>query len=82
MYPLYGDPEAVDESERAAKIIQAGLNDEINISKKRTELGKDDVFLLREVTVPIVIVACGFLSNPEDASNLKIKNFKARSPET
>ena len=77
-YPLYGDPEAVDESERAAKIIQAGLNDEINISKKRTELGKDDVFLLREVTVPIVIVECGFLSNPEDASNLKDKKFQSK----
>ena len=77
-YPLYGDPEAIDESERAAKIIQAGLNEAINIDKKRSELGKDDVFLLKEVATPIVIVECGFLSNPEDASNLKDKKFQSK----
>lgn len=80
-YPAYGNDDAVGESEKAAKIIQDKFNKEINTDKKRTELGKSDVFLLKNITGPIVIVECGFLSNPEDAENLKDKKFQRRISE-
>ena len=70
-FPSEGDEELVGRSEAAASLIQAELNKTINKEKKRTELGKNDVFLLKEITCPIVIAECGFLSNREDASMLK-----------
>ncbi|MBC8567636.1 N-acetylmuramoyl-L-alanine amidase [Mogibacterium sp. NSJ-24] len=80
-YPSYGSEEAVEASKKAAEIIQSKFNNEINTDKKRTELGKGDVFLLKNITGPIVIVECGFLSNPEDAGNLKNKKFQIKISE-
>lgn len=69
-YPTYGDTENLKKSEAAAKVIQSELNQNINTIKDRTELGKDDVFILKNITCPIVIVECGFLSNPQEAALL------------
>jgi len=70
-FPSEGDEELVSGSEAAAALIQEELNRTVNKEKQRTKLGKNDVFLLKEITCPIVIVECGFLSNPDDASTLK-----------
>ena len=80
-YPSEGNDEILGESELAAKSIQKSLNDNINKDKKRTELGKNDVFLLKNVTAPIVIAECGFLSNPDDAANLKNTDFQSKISE-
>ena len=77
-FPSYGEKTLVADSKAAAKIIQAALNDGINTEKARTELGKSDVFLLRNITCPIVIVECGFLSNPEDAENLVTEAYQEK----
>ena len=81
-YPCDGDDALVEGSKQAAEIIQAGLNEDINTDKKRTELGKNDVYLLKNVTGNIIIVECGFLSNPEDASNLKKSEYQGKISET
>lgn len=81
-YPSDGDDALVEGSKQAAEIIQAGLNEDINTDKKRTELGKNDVYLLKNVTGNIIIVECGFLSNPEDASNLKKSEYQGKISET
>lgn len=77
-YPAYGDEDTVESSKSAAKTIQENLNEVINIDKDRTELGKSDVFLFRDVKSPIVIVECGFLSNPDDAQNLKKSSYQKK----
>ena len=75
------DEDIVRESEAAAHILQQLLNREINTDKKRSELGKSDVFILRAPAVPVVIVECGFLSNREDAENLENEDFQDRIAE-
>lgn len=75
-YPSEGDPEVVKQSKTAAKILQDGFNGKINTEKPRGEMGKNDVFLLRNARSPIVIAECGFLSNPEDLQNLKKRNYQ------
>ncbi|MEE0771667.1 MAG: N-acetylmuramoyl-L-alanine amidase [Anaerovoracaceae bacterium] len=77
-YPSAGDERIVEKSSLAAEMIQDGLNKNINTDKKRTELAKDDVYLLREASCPIVITECGFLSNSEDLSNLKKDGFQKK----
>lgn len=75
------DNDIVKESEAAAHILQQLLNGEINTDKKRSELGKSDVYILRRPAVPVVIVECGFLSNQEDAASLKKETFQDRVAE-
>lgn len=75
-YPSEGDPEIVERSRAAAKILQDGFNEKINTEKARGEMGKNDVFLLRDASSPIVIAECGFLSNPKDLQNLKKRNYQ------
>ncbi len=70
-YPSEGDPSVVESSRKAAEIVQADLNRKINTDKKRSEMGKNDVFLLKEASGSIIIVECGFLSNREDLEMLK-----------
>lgn len=70
-YPSEGEASVTSKSEEAARLIQQAFNDSINKEKKREELGKNDVFLFRDIRSPIVIAECGFLSNQEEAENLK-----------
>ena len=77
-YPSEGDERIVADSTEAAKIIQNGLNNDVNIDKKRSELSKGDIFIFNEPKHPIVIVECGFLSNTEDLNNLKNGNYQEK----
>jgi len=75
-YPGSGETELTEKSRIAAELIQAGLNENINTDKKRNAMGKEDIFLLKDVSSPIVIAECGFLSNPEDLKNLKTTEYQ------
>lgn len=75
-YPSEGNPGIVKKSKAAAKVLQDGFNEKINTEKPREEMGKNDVFLLREAESPIVIAECGFLSNPDELQNLKKRKYQ------
>ena len=74
-YPSEGDPEVVAESKAAAKILQDGFTKMENFGKPG-EMGKNDVFLLRCPSSPVIIAECGFLSNSEDLHNLKKRGYQ------
>ncbi len=77
-FPKEGDERVLADSAEAAKIIQNGLNNNVNFEKKRTELSKEDIFIFKDANEPIVIVECGFLSNEEDLRNLKNGNYQEK----
>lgn len=54
------------ESEELALIIQNELKNILDPKNKREPQGIDDVYLLNEVSIPTVLVECGFLSNAEE----------------
>ena len=56
--------------------LQDGFNKDINTRKARGEMGKNDVFLLRCPSSPVIIAECGFLSNSEDLHNLKKRGYQ------
>lgn len=71
--------EAVEEKSkllagRVQEALVAGLDD----GTERTPLGKKNVLLLKEPTVPTVIVECGFLSNREEAKKLADENYQKK----
>ena len=53
-----------------AKILQSSLNDAIQKDNKRVAMKLDTVYIMKHVEIPISIVECGFLSNPEEEQQL------------
>ena len=53
-----------------AKSIQANLNGSIQKENKRVAMKLDSVYIMKHVEIPISIVECGFLSNPEEEQQL------------
>ena len=49
-----------------AKDIQESLNETIQKDNKRVPMKLDSVYLMKHVEIPISIVECGFVSNPEE----------------
>lgn len=59
-----------EKSINLAKQIQANLNDAIQKENKRVAMKLNTVYIMKHVEIPISIVECGFLSNPEEEKQL------------
>lgn len=59
-----------EQSMELAKQIQVNLNDAIQKDNKRVAMKLDTVYIMKHVEIPISIVECGFLSNPEEEKEL------------
>lgn len=55
-----------EDSKKLATNLQNGLNEAIQKENKRVPLKLDNVYIIKNVEIPISIVECGFLSNPEE----------------
>lgn len=55
-----------EKSIKLAKSIQSNLNEAIQKENKRVAMKLDTVYIIKHVEIPISIVECGFLSNPEE----------------
>ena len=59
-----------EKSIKLAKQIQENLNKSIQKENKRVAMKLDTVYIMKHVEIPISIVECGFLSNPEEEKQL------------
>ena len=59
-----------EKSIKLAKSIQENLNGAIQKENKRVAMKLDTVYIMKHVEIPISIVECGFLSNPEEEKQL------------
>lgn len=59
-----------EKSTKLAKSIQESLNKAIKKENKRVAMKLDKVYIMKHVEIPISIVECGFLSNPEEEKEL------------
>lgn len=58
------------EGQIAAELLQKQLITTLQPKKERSAKANDSYYLLKNTNYPIVIVECGFLSNPEEAEML------------
>lgn len=65
-----------ESSAKLAKKIQQNLNDAIQKENKRESLKIDNVYIIKKVEIPITIVECGFLSNPEEEQQLLTDEYQ------
>ncbi len=73
-----GDQTVLDESKMLAEAIQEQLVIGVDDGTDRTALAKRDVLLFRNPTVPMAIIECGFLSNPEEAKLLEQQEYQRK----
>ena len=59
-----------ENSQNLAKQIQTNLNEAIQKDNKRVPMKLNTVYIMKHVEIPITIVECGFLSNPEEEKQL------------
>lgn len=70
-----------DNGKKLAELIQGSLKETLNDGNKRKEKANDNYFMLLKAECPSVIVECGFLSNWEDATNLKDEFYQDKIAE-
>lgn len=76
-----GEQATLDESKRLAELIQKQLILGIDDGNDREALAKRGVLQFKNPTVPMVIVECGFLSNPEEATLLEREEYQRKLAE-
>ena len=69
---------ASEESKILATILQNQIIDSTNQKKIREIKSNNDYYLLKNSTLPTVIVECGFLSNPEEEHLLTSDNYQRK----
>ena len=67
-----------EQSEILAKSLQEELNASIQKENKREALKITGKYIIEHVEIPIAIVECGFLSNPEEANLLQQDEYQNR----
>lgn len=65
-------------SNELAKKIQTNLNNSIQKDNKRVAMKLDTVYIMKHVEIPISIVECGFLSNPDEEKQLLQDEYQDR----
>ena len=65
-----------EKSINLATSIQNGLNEAINRENKRVPLKISGIYIVDHVEIPLSIVECGFLSNPEEAELLQQDEYQ------
>lgn len=67
-----------EQSKKLAQNIQQSLNESIQKENKRESLKISGKYIIDHVEIPISIVECGFLSNPEEEKLLQQDEYQSR----
>ena len=60
-----------EEGRRFAELMQTELIRQVDPTNRRVSKANDSYYLLRKTTIPLLIVECGFMSNPSEAKRLQ-----------
>lgn len=67
-----------EHSKKLAEMIQENLNQAIQKENERIAMKLDKVYIMKHVEIPISIVECGFLSNPQEEQELLQDSYQER----
>lgn len=65
-----------DKGEKLATSIQENLNKTIEKENNRVPMKLDNVYIVKNIEIPLTIVECGFLSNEEEERKLQEDNYQ------
>lgn len=67
-----------ESGKKLAHIMQNTIKELVQNDNHRVEKPNDSYYMLRKVSGPLVIVECGFLSNPEEETLLKDESYQQK----
>lgn len=67
-----------EDGKRLATLIQSNLNDAIQKENNRVASKIQNIYIINNVEIPTTIVECGFLSNPQERSDLLNDSYQNR----
>ncbi len=67
-----------EEGEKLATTIQDNLTKAVQKDNNRVPMKIDNVYIVKNVEIPLTIVECGFLSNAEEEKELQEDNYQNR----
>lgn len=67
-----------EEGKKLANCIQENITNVIQKENKRTALKIEGIKIVDKTSIPVVIVECGFISNPEEAKLLQDDNYQLK----
>lgn len=67
-----------EEGKQLAKNLQNQIRESVGDNNRRMEKANSDYYVLRKVNCPIVIVECGFLSNPVEEALLGEEDYQEK----
>lgn len=70
--------EESEESRKLAYIIQDELKNILDKENNRQPTHRDDVYLLKDMQIPAVLIEAGFLSNPEEEKILNTTEYQEK----
>ena len=65
-----------DKSKQLANNLQSSLSESIDKINDRVPLPIKNIYIIEHVEIPISIVECGFLSNPEEEQQLQTEKYQ------
>ena len=77
-YPNESEESVKEESKKLAENIQRCFIEGLQDGSNRKVMGKSDIYLLENPSIPTVLVECGFLSNTEDLAHLKNPDWQQK----
>ena len=66
------------EGKKLAEAVQSSLNHQLEVDRPRDVKGNASYYLLKRSSGTLVIVECGFLTNPEEAQKLQKKEYQQK----
>lgn len=73
--------ETSEEGKKLAEAIQSSLNEKLKVDRPRTVKGNTSYYLLKRSPGTLVIVECGFLTNPDEAAKLQTEEYQKQVAE-
>ena len=67
-----------EDGKKLAAYIQSSIRDAVGDNNHRVEKANDSYYMLKNVKCPLVIVECGFLSNPSEEILLKEESYQKK----
>ena len=70
--------EGNEDGKKLAELIQSNLNESMQKENNRVAMKIDNIYIIKKVEIPISIVECGFLSNPQEEQQLQDEEYQNR----
>ncbi len=63
-------------SKEFAEAVQKSLENTISDGKERTAMAKNDILMFEDISAKVILVECGFLSNPNESDLLQTTEYQ------